>query len=169
MTGIRIARRSSCVLLAALGGAFALAVPAHAATVATDLRPDLVVDGPLQSSTLVGPSFDSYSVQVNNNGVTGALSNEVQVTFQPVSRVYLNGQYYWVNMPGSSAIVGTGTAASLNGGGASESVSVHSSTAPAGYNRVTACVDSTNVVAESNESNNCRSEIVNMQSYLISG
>jgi hypothetical protein len=163
MTSTRIARRTSHTVLAGVAAALALAVPAHAATIQTDFRPDLVVGAPLQDQTISGtPGWNAYAVDVANNGITSAASNQVKVTFQPVSQLYFNGQYYWVNMPGSTPIVGTGTAPAL-AGGHSEEMTVQTSTAPTGYNRVTACVDSANVVSESNESNNCRTEIKYMK------
>ena len=163
MPSTRIARRASRTVVAAVAVALAVAVPASATTIQTSLRPDLVVSAPLDTHTYSGnPSVNSYFVGVANNGITAAAASQVKVTFQPVTRIVFNGQTSWVNMPGAAPIAGTGTAASLSGGG-SESVGIQLSTAPAGYNRVTACADSTNIVSESNESNNCTTAIIDMQ------
>ncbi len=151
------------MILTGVAAAVALAVPASAATIQTDFRPDLVVSAPLGTHTYSdAPGANGYFLDIANDGITAAASSQVKVTFQPASQLHLNGQTYWVNMPGTTPIVGTGTAPSL-AGGHSASTTVQLSTAPTGYNRVTACVDSTNVVSESNESNNCRTEIVQMQ------
>lgn len=163
MTSSRTARRASHMILAGVAAAVVLAVPASAATIQTDFRPDLVVSGPLDTHTYSDtPGANGYFLNIANNGITAAASNQVRVTFQPVSQLHLNGQTYWVNMPGTTPIVGTGTSPSL-AGGYSASMSIQLSTPPAGYNRVTACVDTTNIVNESNESNNCRTEIDQMQ------
>jgi hypothetical protein len=164
MTSRRIARRASHTILTAVAAALAVAVPATAATIQPDFRPDLVVAAPLETHTYSdAPGANGYFLDVANTGITAAASNQVKVTFQPVSQLHLNGQTYWVNMPGTTPIVGTGTAPSLAGGGHNTSLSIQLSTPPAGYNRVTACADVTNVVNESNESNNCLTEIVQMQ------
>jgi hypothetical protein len=164
MPSSRITRRASATVLAAIAAVAGAAVPAQAAT----SLPDLVVGSPLSNTILVGPGSASYDVEVANNGLTGAGRNQVQVTFQPVEGIYFNGQTSWINVPGSSPIVATGQAPLLSAG-QKASAPVYMTTAPSGYNRVTACVDSTNVVAESNESNNCQTAVENIQSYLIGG
>jgi hypothetical protein len=160
MTSTKIGRRTSHAVLAGVASVLALAVPAHATTL--DTRPDLVVEPYLSHTEVTNSAGQAgYSVTVYNDGQTWAASNQLKVTFQPVSRFYLNGQYYYYNTPGTSPIVTTGTVpplADLDG----RTVGVNMSSAVVGYNRVTACVDSTNVVNESNESNNCRSQIENM-------
>ena len=164
MTSSRIARRTRHIVLAGVAASLALAVPASAATIQTNLRPDLVVSAPLDSHTYSdSPSFNGYPLTVANNGVTQASSSQVSATFQPVTRITFQGKTSWVNMPGSSPIVGAAAVGALNGGGASQAVTVNLPVAPSGYYRVTACADSTNVVSESNESNNCTSAILDMQ------
>jgi hypothetical protein len=154
------------MVLAGVAAVLGFAAQAHAATIQTDLRPDLVV-APLSDWTFGG----EYGVAVTNNGITSAASNQLKVTFQPLTQLHYNGQTYWVNMPGTTPTVATGTAASLAGGRTEAVYAVYgaTSTAPTGYNRVTACVDSTNVVSESNESNNCRTEIKYMQLITSTG
>ena len=144
--------------LAAVGGGV-LAAPAAAGP----SRPDLVAAGPVSSISGSAQNTGAYAT-VTNIGNGDAAATTVTFRFQPVVRLFVNGQATFINAPGSAAITGTGTVGALVGtnnrlGLNSRSVSAQLSGTPGGLNKVTVCADSSAALFEASESNNCFTEI----------
>ena len=142
--------------LAAVGGGV-LAAPAGAGP----RRPDLVAAGPVSVSSSV---HTAATATVTNIGNGDAAATTVSFRFQPVVRLFINGQATFINAPGSAAITGTGTVGALVGannglGLNSRSVSAQLSGTPGGLNKVSVCADSSAQLFEASESNNCFTEI----------
>lgn len=155
----RILRSAILTTALAVGGGV-LAAPAGAGP----SRPDLVAAGPVSVSSSV---HTAATATVTNIGNGDAAATAVTFRFQPVVRLFINGQTTFMNAPGSAAITGTGTVGALVGanrlGLNSRSVSARLSSTPRGLNKVSVCADSSAALLEASEANNCFTEIKDVQ------
>jgi hypothetical protein len=90
-----------------------------------------------------------------------APASKATIKYQPVTRVVLHGRDAYINTPGSTAITATGTVSSIMPGTV-ERFAAQSDRTPSGFNRITVCADSSGVVPERSELNNCSTEVKNV-------
>ena len=162
-TARQIVRRAFAAAAFATVAAATVLGGAAGATDFTIRRADLAGSGPT-SVLVVSNTGSTLFARVANTGDFWAGSSSASITYQPVSRLTSStGRTYYVNTPGSAPISATGSVGSISPGSSVQFSAFASSGVPSGLNRITVCADSGGAVGESNESNNCWSEIKTVQ------
>jgi hypothetical protein len=162
-----IKRTVTVATLVTIVGAGAAGGTAHAWT---DQRlPDLVATG--STDVVVVDNTGTALLGQVRNDVSGwsafAQASNATIKYQPVSRLVVAGATHYINTPGTNAITATGPVSSLAPGG-EDRFSAHSQRTPWGLNRITVCADSSGLVAERSEVNNCSSEIKDVVPLFVS-
>ena len=156
-----VKRTTAIAALVTIAGGGAVAGTAHAWN--DPSLPDLVASGPTDVFVLA-PDTTVLHAQVRNDLATRfvfAPASEATIKYQPVNRVVLPGGYAYVNTPGSTAITATGTVGAIMAGAVAR-FEAQSDRTPGGFNRITVCADSSGVVHERSELNNCYTEFKNV-------
>lgn len=158
----RIVKRATAVAaLVTIAGGASVAGTAHAST--NSSLPDLLASGPTDVLVASADTTLLYA-QVRHDVGTGfvfAPASTATINYQPVTRVVLPGGYAYVNTPGSTAITATGTVGIIMPGAVAR-FAAHTDRTPSGFNRITVCADSSGVVRERSELNNCYTEFKNV-------